>query len=355
MKKITFISLSRSILDVKYNLEPVGGAENQIVKLASELSNRKNYEITFIIFGDDSITNKHSNIVFKMINKNSSKIYRHFKFIYTLFKTKPDVLITRAGSPWLFVIGLFSKITKSKLFFFSAHDWELIYGKKFVGLKWKLFLLGLKYSDQIFVQNDFQLNNFEKYSLGSKENIHLVKNLPLLKPNFNKNVNLKYFLWIGSYRKHKMPEVFIEAAKKLPFHKFLLVITFLRYPEKEQEMRDSIRGIPNLSIKSNLKRADIPRIYKNAKAVVITSEGEGFPNVAIEAWSQSRAVISSPNNSLINMNKDNGCVIYNNIDDLLSLLNENEEFFIKTGSNGFKYFQDNFTKDIILEKIISQI
>jgi len=351
-KKITLFSLGKFNVDDK-NILPLGGAENQIMMLAKSLSKYKYYDISFFVLGAKSFKKKCDHIKYKVLPSNDSVIYNSIYIFYNLLKTKSNVIITRAASPSLFVLGVISKLMRAKLILFMAHDWELVYGKKIKGWRWRLFLIGIRFCNKICVQNKYQSNNLSRLNLIDESNIILSKNLPLLKPNHNKKEPLDYFLWIGTYRKHKRPEYFIELAKQLPQYNFLLVINFLGNKNKEKQIKSVAVKLNNLNIICAADRNKILEIYKNAKALIITSEGEGFPNVAIEAWSQGKVVISSPNNSLYEMKENKGCLIYNNFDELKQYIGKDDGFFIKAGLYGHKYFLSNFEKKVIIKEIIS--
>ena len=354
-KFVTIVSLSSALFDENENLKPIGGAENQLVMLANEIARFKSFRVSLLAFGKKSYKKYYNNILLNIINKKNPLILRSIYFIYRILNEKSDVIITRAGSPFLFIIGLATKVKATKLVYFLAHDWELVYGKKFTGWRWKLFHLGLGFCDQIFVQNSFQLKNIKKISSVNEKNLFLTKNLPLLEHKDYSSADPKYFLWVGTYRKHKMLEIFIKAAKSLPDYEFLIVIGMLGNKNAKKEIKYLTKDTNNLKIIFDATRQEILNIYHNAKALIITSKGEGFPNVAIEAWSQGKVVISSPNNALIHMNGYEGCFIYKNFKELLTYLKKEEKFYIKNGSSGYQYFLNNYGKNTIMKKIISAI
>ena len=100
----------------------------------------------------------------------------------------------------------------------------------------------------------------------------------------------------------------------------------------------------------------LPDVYANAIAILITSEGEGFPNVALEAWSQGKAVISTPSKALGELTEEEGCIVVETVSDFTRVIkNISVKDLRDIGTNGLRYFTRNYSKDLILDKINSHL
>ena len=88
-------------------------------------------------------------------------------------------------------------------------------------------------------------------------------------------------------------------------------------------------------------------------AILITSDGEGFPNVALEAALCGRAVISRKNNALSQYNRAQGIIHAETVKDFVKIISETVvEEFVNIGLNGYEYFRNNFSTEIIINKIM---
>jgi glycosyltransferase involved in cell wall biosynthesis len=67
-------------------------------------------------------------------------------------------------------------------------------------------------------------------------------------------------------------------------------------PNTNQELFEKISSlaekIPNISLSEKVSRKSIHQYFAKAKYLIITSSGEGFPNVLIEALAQGTPVVS---------------------------------------------------------------
>ena len=356
MKTIkNFVILGNSNQKIVNNqLHSIGGAELQIHTLALELG-RLGHSVFLIYPGEDNITIADKYFTIHSIPLNWAKP----KGIYELFKKmcalSPDIIITRAANPLLIIYALISKIIHAKLIYFSAHDWELANGKHLSGWRWQLFRLGIQFCSVLFVQNEYQFQGF-KGLLWKSSRVVRTKNLPLLDP-VEKTSNVgDYFLWIGTYRPHKRPEMVVELAKQLPDTEFIIVLHCLGKEKTKRRFEKETQGLNNLNFMNGVIRDQMSGLYANARALLITSESEGFPNVALEAWSQGRAVITTPSTALSGLTEKQGCIIVETLDDFKKIIkSKSSDRLCNIGMNGLKYFKRNYSKDLIMDKVTSYL
>jgi len=331
-----------------------GGAELQIWQLAKELSRRDND--IFFLFPDNTEKSfiQHGCRILSVPGKWSSP-----KGIYHLYtelrKIAPSIIITRAANPLLVIYALISKIVGAKLIYFSAHDWELRNRGRLGGWRWLLFYIGLQVTFCVLCQNNVQLKGFKKLIISKNHKILIMDNLLLLKIIDEPEDPGDYFTWIGTYSPksiHKNPDWIIKIAKIIPNKKFHLVIHFWNNKNLENEFKCKIKKYKNIKLSISLDRKSMYDVHKETCALLITSDGEGFPNVALEAWSQGRCVISRDTNSLNGLTADEGVYIAKGIDDFTMIIKSttvNE--FKKTGINGLNYLKNKYQSSNQLERL----
>ena len=328
-----------------------GGAENQLIKLAQELA-KTGYKV---FVGSSALVLEKSNYYTSFSVQNNWATPRGMISLFqTLRKLQSDVLICRVLDPLLIIYAAICKIIGAKLIYFSAHDWELTprKDKRVKGWRWQLFRLGLQFTSTIFVQNETQYCGFRKLLWWGKTRVVISKNLPLLDTASSLAQPGHVFTWIGTYRPHKNPEWVIKIAQRLPDKKFQLVLHCRNNKVLEAKFRQKIKHLNNIIFTPGVNREQILNLYEESAAVLITSKGEGFPNIAIEAWSQGRAVITTPSNVLASLSASEGVIIAQNIDAFVKIIDETSmEILKKIGQNGNNYFKSNYSVQPILENI----
>lgn len=144
----------------------------------------------------------------------------------------------------------------------------------------KIFLTNRMKNDYInYVGSD---NNFvipncydlEQINLKSKE---IVMDIP-----FGEK---KYFIFVGRFHKVKRLDFLLECFSQLPYN-----LVLIGDGELYEEYKNKYQS--NKIIFLGSKKNPYPYI-KNAKATLLTSDSEGFPNVLIESLSLNTPIISS--------------------------------------------------------------
>jgi glycosyltransferase involved in cell wall biosynthesis len=92
------------------------------------------------------------------------------------------------------------------------------------------------------------------------------------------------FLWVGSFRRAKRPELFLELARRLPEARFTLIGGRGDNDPEYRDLPERAGAIPNLAFEGFVPPAEIERYYARAYALVNTSRLEGFPNTYLHSW-----------------------------------------------------------------------
>lgn len=281
--------------------EEKGGAELQSFYLAQELINRG----WCIHYVRDNEKMSNSRKVFKGINLHSiyttryikklnilEKYIRYIQLKLLIKKINPDVIYVRSYAPNLPLVYKISKNKKTKVIWAFASDnmvnknnWENRYGKRF---QYKL-IEAFRNIDLNLFQTNYQKNLAQKnFNICGNviSNSHPIPKLKKIKRN--KNV-----VWIGSLKKNKHPEHFIQVAKNLQEKgiEFILIGKPLG-SNLLQLVQKADSELKIFYFLGELSSEDVHKKLSESKILINTSDFEGFSNTFIEAWLRGVPVIS---------------------------------------------------------------
>ena len=134
--------------------------------------------------------------------------------------------------------------------------------------------LGLVLSKRIVVQNEEQRRNVRRFFFRRAHKLPSIFVPP--KVSVVKE-DTPLIVWVENVRKTKRPEEFLNLARRFPEYRFAMV----------GRKTEQFRGVlPNLTATGELPHEEALRWIARAWVLVNTSrgEGEGFPNVFLEAW-----------------------------------------------------------------------
>ena len=197
--------------------------------------------------------------------------------------------------------------------------------------RWRIwsYRLGLKISDIILCQNEYQYNALRKKHNDKK--LVIVPNPKVISTKLpvRSLTERQYIAWIGNFRWVKNLPALLEIAKKLSNISFKIA---------GMEMKDiddlSKRTILELKKQKNiefvgyLNKSEIPVFLSKAFVLLNTSYYEGFSNTFLEAWMAGTPLVTTINanpDDICNKNKLGKVAIdYSEIPDLIkSIINDN--------------------------------
>ncbi|MFC1806937.1 glycosyltransferase family 4 protein [Candidatus Omnitrophota bacterium] len=331
-----------------------GGCESQLEKLGIELGKKAQYKVSLIFEGIKRCSGSSTYYDWYSMPDRWSSFHGALKLLNMIKQLSADIILVRSSTPHLLIFGIIAKILKAKVIYFATNNWEFTNKpEKVGGWRWRSFILGLQLCSCIFVQNEYQLRRSKRLLLVRKKRIlRIVSNFPLLDRIESPLPPGEDFTWVGIYRSYKRPEWILDIAKQLTDKKFCLVLHFDGDTKSELIFTRAAKMCDNVKLIRGLRRDQLYEIYKKASALLITSEVEGFPNVAIEAWSQARAVISTPVGALQNLGKPEGTICAKDIGNFVNIIkNVSTDDLEKIGLNGYNYFNSNFSTSRIIKRI----
>jgi hypothetical protein len=146
----------------------------------------------------------------------------------------------------------------------------------------------LKRADYVIRQHSGQQveNNSVRGKVVTFPNIVDLQNLP----SANKS-SLNYFIYVGSLTIMKGADKLYEIISGIHSENKIMVVgqpnDTAAVPIFEQ-----ISKLENADVRGRIKHSDTLQLMANAKALINTSENEGFPNVFLEAWPMGVPVLS---------------------------------------------------------------
>ncbi|MBU8923154.1 MAG: glycosyltransferase family 4 protein [Bacteroidales bacterium] len=100
------------------------------------------------------------------------------------------------------------------------------------------------------------------------------------------------YLWVGSFRRRKRPELFLELARRMPEASFTIIGGGGDDQAFHEEIVREIATLENVVYPGFMKPGDIDAFYSRAYAYVNTSTLEGFPNTYLHSWKYGVPVLT---------------------------------------------------------------
>lgn len=116
--------------------------------------------------------------------------------------------------------------------------------------------------------------------------------IKVLKKIASKDKN--YFLSVNRLVRTKRVEMQIEAFRKMPHQKLIIVGSYEKGNKHfENYLNELTRNLPsNVQIKSFVSDAELAELYHNCKGFITTAENEDFGMTAVEAMAYGKALIA---------------------------------------------------------------
>lgn len=277
-----------------------------------------------------------------------------FRFIS---KLKPNLIIYRGANRELLPLVQTSRLLGAKLLFFSASDVNFEPGNELVGseLNRKMYHRAIKHIPYFVVQNQHQhdtlMQNYEKKSLVRFNIWGEVSKKP------TEDVPQCDAVWVANFRTLKRAEWVVDAAEKIPNHKFVLA----GGPSGDIKYYEDIKcrsiALDNLVFLGGRSFFYTCELVARSKVLLCTSTFEGFPNTFLQAWSHGKPVISTVDPSGIISKYHLGEVVETEdelVDALVHILDD-KEYYEQLKHNVNVFFKENHSSEAGYNSIIQYI
>jgi len=191
-------------------------------------------------------------------------------------------------------LGTMVRLNRGRLVFWLSIDRDIDLTDD-NGLKQRLartlYLLGLKFPHLAIAQSLYQQEGAARLGLKATFLPSLVKPGP--SDWRGAKTRPPTVLWVGSHMRRgvKSPLLFVEMAKNLPHIRFKM-IAVTDAEERERELREAARALPNLEYLGEVGYHEIESHYAEASLFVSTSGLEGVPNTFLQSWACGTPVAS---------------------------------------------------------------
>ncbi len=289
----------------------LGGAELQIALLAKSLAMQGNEVAIIDPYIDESFTTKEGIRVINIPgwNKGLVGIRLFFNRIPALYKVlkdqNADFYYVRMRAYLHFVSYLACKKVKGKFIVATAHDLDLAsfrerfknsYATKLNLFKFLTLYLPndwvfdylLKKADYVIVQHEDQKSCVKntKGSIAVFRNIFDSSNLP---SKCSKSGD--YYIHAGTLTVLKGSLNLYRLVKSMD-KSIRIVVIGDYYDRRSKTIYKKLQEFENVEVKGRLGHKDTIQCMAQAKALINTSNYEGFPNIFLEAWATGIPVIS---------------------------------------------------------------
>ncbi|SMP54853.1 glycosyltransferase family 4 protein [Anoxynatronum buryatiense] len=300
MKKIQIAFLSANAYPLFNPDAPpaFGGAEVDQYNLAVYLAQQPDFSVIFYVgdFGQPDEPEFRDGVRLEKIRyfgwhqkTPKQKLVFYSRLWRTLWRSPAQVMLTEMANDMVGWAALFFKVFRNKYMIHrlaSDNDTAFTSPSAAGGRRtYHLYRLGLYRADEVLTQT-VQQQRLLKERMQVESRV-VPNGFPAGEAiNFQEK---KDILWVGRCIALKRPRLFLQLAQQLPHLSFKMIMpppspmeppAFLA---QAAEMTSLAKSLPNLTFLPSVPFREIQAHYNSARALVNTSEYEGFPNSFVQA------------------------------------------------------------------------
>ncbi len=263
-------------------------------------------------------------------------------------RAEADVFYQRATGTMTGVICMLCKLLGKPFVHATSIDLDLN-GTKEAGLnpiKRIVYRYGIRNTTVVVVQTDQQDADLRRRF--GRDGV-IIRNTFAL-PAESSSRDPRFVIWVGSFRDHKRPGMFVDLAERLPDHEFMMIGgPFFRHPELFDQIKQRADEMPNIKLTGMVPFEEVGGYFDKAKVFVCTSTMEGFPNTFLQSWSRGIPVVSTfdPDGTIKKHGVGRHC---ENLDEIVEAVREllaDTEAYERTSSLALQYVKQNHSREVV--------
>ena len=263
-------------------------------------------------------------------------LYKYPSILNTIKQYQPDYLVQECMGPETGIMAYIGKKLNIPFTYRVATDISADgrYKKTIPKHIQLFFRYGLKNSQAIICQNNYQYENLKKKFPNKKISIiHNPYYYEGVLPQIKKHTERKYIAWMAIFKYQKNLPALYECVKKLPDIEFRIAGTAKAsgyLDEKTRMALDALKKCENANFVGYVKRFDVIPFLSEAYALLNTSHIEGFSNTFLESFAAGTPIVTTqrvdPDNIIANNNLGNVANDYSEIPELLTSLFKDKNY-----------------------------
>ncbi|MBN2071287.1 MAG: glycosyltransferase family 4 protein [Candidatus Krumholzibacteriota bacterium] len=278
--------------------EWAGGAETQQVLLAKQMS-LKGIDVSFIVgdHGQEEVEKFGNITVIRSFAPFSGN--RKLRFLPDMMKIRramrlsgADIFNQRSTSFYTGQLCYFASSLGKQFTFSIGIDYNC-YGDCDGNLSFpmtSMYRYGIRNAGAVIAQTqkqkDLLFENMRRESTLIRNGIEILDRVecPVNSGSEKTAEGRKEFLWVGSFRRRKRPELFLDLARAVPEADFTIIGGGGDDRDFYEMIAANAGSISNLNYPGFIEPEKIEEYYRRAYAYINTSVLEGFPNTYLHSW-----------------------------------------------------------------------
>lgn len=289
----------------------IGGGELQMALLARALAKEGHIVIVVDPFSEDTFVTEEGIQVIHVPEWNKGirilRIFSHrIPALYKIFvRQRADYYYVRMRSYFNLVSYFAARKVRAEFLLALASDLDILTHHEIFKFQYKANFKLFKYLTE-WLPNDIVFKRLLKRAdyvicqhMGQFAAIRNIRGKIIQFPNLidcqslpQGTQHLKdYLIYVGSLSKVKGVDKLYELVKDIDKNN-LVIIVGQPNDDKSVIFFEEMGKLANVKLKGRLRHSEALQLLANARALINTSEHEGFPNVFLEAWAMGIPVLS---------------------------------------------------------------
>lgn len=273
-----------------------GGAQRQLYLVSTELADELDVHMIVGDFGQPQTEVREGVTLHRAYHPEResgarSQIRKLAKLGNAMRRADTDIYVHRGGAKKAAITYALTRLLGKRWVYNLASDNNIwVHPNRLSPPMRHLFDHALKNSHAIIAQTPFQQEELrEEHGVDST----VVPNGYPRAETYKQFSDREFFLWVGRINQsNKRPHLFLDIAEALPESQFVLIGLSDGEPEYETRIKQRAADLDNVRFTGPVDPDEIHTYYRDAIALVNTSNVEGFPNTFLEAWRYGTPVVS---------------------------------------------------------------